>query len=410
MAEKFPMALSRKELGLTQSIAIVGGCGHVGLPLGIVLAQCGFETTLVDIAADKVAAVNRGEMPFLEQNAEAALASALASGKLKATTDQAAIRAATVVVVIIGTPVDEYLNPRVQDIMSVMLRLLPSFNGGQTIILRSTVSPGTSGRVRDLLHSHGVRASVGFAPERIAQGKAIQELRSLPQIISAFDERGLAVQRKIFGTLAHGKVIELAPIEAELAKLFSNAYRYINFAISNQFFAMAEKAGADFAAIHHAVTHEYPRMSAFARAGFAAGPCLFKDTMQLAAFGQNTFFLGHAAMLVNEGMPAVTVEMLESRLGRSLAGAPVGILGMTFKKDNDDHRDSLAFKLRKLLVAAGAEVICHDPFLTPEAFPHLHLRPLNEVAGRPAIVIGAPHTAYDSLRFSPEQVVVNIWS
>ncbi|HEX7927953.1 MAG TPA: UDP binding domain-containing protein, partial [bacterium] len=271
-------------------------------------------------------------------------------------------------------------------------------------------SPGTSGRIRDLLHANGVKASVGFAPERIAQGKALHELRALPQIISAFDERGLQVQRDIFGAVAHGKLIELKPMEAELAKLFSNTYRYINFAISNQFFAIAERAGADFNAIHHAVTHEYPRMSAFAKAGFAAGPCLFKDTMQLAAFSQNTFFLGHAAMLINEGFPAVTVDMLEARLHHSVQGEKVGILGMTFKKDNDDTRDSLAFKLRKLLEAKGADVICHDPFLQAADFPDLRLAPLEEVRRRPSVIIGAPHSAYQGLQAANGQIVIDIWS
>lgn len=387
----------------------MGGCGHVGLPLGIVLAECGFDVTLVDVAVDKVEAVNCGQMPFLEDDAPARLSKALAIGRLRATVDQTTVRAATAVIVIIGTPVDEYLNPRIHDITRVMGQLMPYLRAEQTIILRSTVFPGTSERIRDFLHSNGIGASVGFAPERIAQGRALHELRSLPQIISAFDPRGIQVQRDIFGAVAHGKIIELQPVEAELAKLFSNAYRYINFAISNQFFAIAEEAGADFTAIHHAVTHEYPRMGAFARAGFAAGPCLFKDTMQLAAFSHTTFLLGHAAMLINEGTPAVTVDMLEARLRREVRGSAVGILGMTFKKDNDDTRASLAFKLRKLLEAKGADVICHDPFLDPKAFPGLRLSPLDEVRRRPAIIIGAPHSAYQELRFSADQIVVDIW-
>jgi UDP-N-acetyl-D-mannosaminuronic acid dehydrogenase len=394
---------------MAMRIAIVGGCGHVGLPLGIVLAECGFDVTLVDVVAEKVAAVNAGRMPFLEEGGPARLAKALADAKLQATLEQARIADADVVIVIIGTPVDEYLNPRIYDITRVMNQLLPSLNSQQTIILRSTVFPGTTERIRDLLHANGIKASVGFAPERIAQGRALDELRALPQIISAFDERGLDAQREIFGKVAHGQVIELKPLEAELAKLFSNAYRYINFAISNQFFAIAERAGTDFAAIHHAVTYKYPRMGAFAWAGFAAGPCLFKDTMQLAAFSQNTFFLGHAAMLINEGMPSVTVDMLEARLERPVRGTQVGILGMTFKKDNDDTRDSLAFKLRKLLEARGADVICHDPFLDSKTFPDLRLSDLEQVSRRPAVVIGAPHSAYNELTFGPHQVVIDIW-
>ena len=115
--------------------------------------------------------------------------------------------------------------------------------------------------------------------------------------------------RDLFLTIAP-TVIELAPLEAELAKLFTNSWRYLNFAISNQFYMLAETYGLDFYRIHDAVTREYPRMRSFARAGFAAGPCLLKDTLQLSAFSGNNFFLGHAAMLVNEGLPNFIVTQL----------------------------------------------------------------------------------------------------
>ena len=162
------------------------------------------------------------------------------------------------------------------------------------------------------------------------------------------------------------RVIELRPIEAELAKLFTNSYRYINFAISNQFYMMAERFGADFMRIHAAVTADYPRMAGFARSGFTGGPCLLKDTMQLASFNHNVFALGQTAMMVNEGLPSFLVERLKAT--RDLARETVGILGMAFKGECDDPRSSLAYKLRKILTIQCRRVLCTDPYIHDPEF------------------------------------------
>src|SRR5574344_963830 len=158
------------------------------------------------------------------------------------------------------------------------------------------------------------------------------------------------------------KIIPLVPEEAELAKLMTNAWRYLEFAIANQFYMMVESKGLDFYKILSAMKTDYPRAAHFARAGLAAGPCLFKDTMQLSAFHSNEFFLGHSAMLVNEGLPNFLVNQLEEKMG-SLKGKRIGILGMTFKADNDDTRESLAFKVRKLLELKMAKILISDPYV-----------------------------------------------
>ena len=198
-------------------------------------------------------------------------------------------------------------------------------------------------------------------------------------------------------------LIELTPPEAELAKLFTNAWRYANFAISNQFYMLAESRGLDFYRIHDAVTRDYPRMRSFARAGFAAGPCLLKDTLQLAAFSQNNFFLGHAAMLINEGLPMFLVEQLRPF---DLANKRVAILGMAFKAESDDKRDSLSFKLKKLLEVEALEVLCTDPYLHESSFVPL------ETAIRKAdiIMIGAPHAVYRDIEIPEGKVVVDPWN
>jgi UDP-N-acetyl-D-mannosaminuronic acid dehydrogenase len=197
-------------------------------------------------------------------------------------------------------------------------------------------------------------------------------------------------------------LIELDPLEAELAKLFTNSWRYLNFAASNQFYMLAESYGLDFYRIYNAVTQEYPRMRSFARAGFAAGPCLLKDTLQLSAFSSNNFFLGHAAMLINEGLPNFIVTQLRTE---GLTKKTVAILGMAFKGDSDDNRSSLSYKLKKLLQVEARKVLCTDPFISDSRFVSVD----EAVEGADVIILGAPHSTYRGLQFPSGKKVVDIW-
>ncbi|MCI0351527.1 MAG: nucleotide sugar dehydrogenase, partial [Acidobacteriales bacterium] len=336
---------------MPKKLVVVGGCGHVGLPLGIVLAsRTDYDVSLLDIDLNKVGLVNIGKMPFREDGAEELLAKVV-STSLHATDDDDCLRDAEIVITVVGTPVDRHLNPTAYDLHRSVDRLLQQMPDDALLILRSTVYPGVTKLVYDRVRSRGRNIHVAFCPERIAQGKAIEELVKLPQIVAAFDPEAMRRATELFLKFAPA-VIELAPLEAELAKLFTNSWRYLNFSISNQFYMLAESYGLDFYRIYEAITHGYPRMRSFARPGFAAGPCLLKDTLQLSTFANNNFFLGHAAMLVNEGLPNFIVSQLRRE---GLTGRTVAILGMAFKAESDDIRDSLSYKLRKLLESEGVE-------------------------------------------------------
>jgi UDP-N-acetyl-D-mannosaminuronic acid dehydrogenase len=385
----------------TQNVVVVGGCGHVGLPLGIVLASRGLSVSLLDIDAAKVKTINSGIMPFREDGAEPVLKQVL--GKtLQATTDPNCLCTANIVITVVGTPVDRHLNPTVHELYRSLDNILPYIKDGTLLVLRSTVSPGVTRLVYRRIQTLSRDIELAFCPERIAEGNAMEELVKLPQIISGFEPAAVRRARDLFLTIAP-TVIELAPLEAELAKLFTNSWRYLNFAISNQFYMLAESYGLDFYRIHEAVTREYPRMRSFARAGFAAGPCLLKDTLQLSAFSGNNFFLGHAAMLVNEGLPNFIVSVLR---GMDLANKRVAILGMAFKGESDDIRDSLSYKLKKLLEIEAKEVLCTDPFV-----PEPGLVPLDEAVSRAdIIVLGAPHSAYRDVEIAPDKTIIDIWN
>ena len=381
-------------------VVVIGGCGHVGLPFGMVLADHGMQVTLLDVDKVKVASINEGLMPFREAGAEALLPRLI--GKcLHATTDPECLRTAEVVISVLGTPVDEHLNPTVSALYKSLDDLIAYVPDGSLLVLRSTLYPGVTRLIKDRIDEKGREIHLAFCPERIAEGRAIEELTSLPQIISGFGPVALAKAREVFSRIAPA-VIELEPLEAELAKLFTNSWRYLNFAASNQFYMLAESYGLDFYRIYNAVTQEYPRMRSFARAGFAAGPCLLKDTLQLSAFASNNFFLGHAAMLVNEGLPNFIVTQLREE---GLSKKTVAILGMAFKGDSDDNRSSLSYKLKKLLQVEARHVVCCDPLIADRRFVSVE----EAVDLADVIILGAPHSAYRGLSFPAGKRIVDIW-
>jgi len=381
-------------------VVIIGGCGRVGLPLGIALASRGLLVTLYDINAAAVAAVNAGTMPFAEEGADALLAEVTAAGRLAATTDAASVGTAENLIVVVGTPVDEHLNPDLAAVPRALERCAEHLAHGQLVVLRSTVYPGVTALTEKLLRDKGVIADVAFCPERIAEGKAMTELFDLPQIVAARTDSARARAEKFFRTLTD-QIVPLEPEEAELAKLFTNTWRYIKFAAANQFWMMANDYGLDFARIRHAITYDYPRAADMPGPGFAAGPCLLKDTMQLAAFTNNQFMLGHTAMLVNEGLPLYLASRLEQRY--DLEQTRVGILGMAFKGGSDDPRESLAYKFRKIMMLKAKEVLCTDPYIADERF-----LPLSEVLERAdLLVITAPHPEYANL--PTDKPIADMW-
>lgn len=308
-----------------KKICIVGGCGHVGLPLGLVLADRGFDVTLLDINANAVGLINKGIIPFQEEGAEELLKKEI-NKNLFVTDDADVVRIQDVVIFITGTPVDEHHNPKIHEVLNVVEKYLPLMNKEQLIVLRSTIYPGTTEIIEQKLQKHfNTRPKLAFCPERILQGKGIEEIKNLPQIVSAVSDEAAKEASEIFSKVAP-KIIRLEPIEAELSKLMLNTWRYLEFAIANQFYMMVEDKGLDFYKIFEAMKEDYPRAKNYCKPGLAAGPCLFKDTMQLSAFYRNQFFLGQSAMLVNEGLPNFLVSQLEKKLG-SLKNKKVAFWG-----------------------------------------------------------------------------------
>lgn len=387
---------------MAESLVIIGGCGHVGLPLALAFADEGLQVAALDVNEETVSQVNGGHMPFVDAGADEALTRVLASGRFRATSDPTVLEEADTVITIIGTPVDEYLNPRFGLMRDVLSSYVGHLRSGQLFILRSTVFPGTTALVERQLREAGLDLDVAYCPERVAEGAALEEVRALPQIVSGTTKKARKRAEELFLKIAP-EVVLLPPQAAELAKLFTNAWRYIQFATANQFYMIAQNYGLDFYEVHEAMTRNYPRAKNFPRAGFAAGPCLFKDTMQLSAFQKNQFFLGHSAMLINEGLPAFLVDQAAGT--HDLENMTVGILGMTFKADSDDPRDSLSFKLRRILETRCRRVLCTDPYLDEP-----WILPIEELLENcDLLFVGAPHSAYRDLDVD-DLPVVDVWN
>ena len=383
-------------------VCIVGGAGHVGFPLALVLARAGMRVMIYDVNETALANIARGELPFLEAGAQALLDDAIAKERLVFSHNPSESRGVPNLIVTIGTPVDEFLNPDVGVIRRWLDGFLPHLSDEQLVMLRSTLYPGITEWLDAIMRGLGRKPRIAFCPERIVQGQAIKELPTLPQIVSGTttDAEDAAAE---FWSMIAPEIIRLSPIEAEFAKLFCNAYRYIQFATANQLFMITTEAGVNFGRIVRGLKRNYPRMHDFPTAGLAAGPCLLKDTMQLAAFAQNRFTLGHTAMHVNEGLVLWLVTELRQR--HDLSSMTVGLLGMAFKADSDDTRASLSYKLKKLLRFHCRQVLTADPFVTtdPEIIPTEDV-----VARSDLLILCTPHAQWRGIDVGAKPLI-DIW-
>jgi UDP-N-acetyl-D-mannosaminuronic acid dehydrogenase len=395
-------ASARAVTAQTADLTVVGGAGHVGIPLVLSFAAKGLTVNINDLNTGVLDDLRSGRMPFIERGADELLKKALADGRLFFTSKPNEISTKGPVIVTIGTPVDEFLNPVRRVIQDCIDPLLPHMRDGQLLILRSTLFPGTTDWIDGHIKRQGRDLKVAFCPERIAQGYGIEELSRMPQIVSGLSPEAEQEAKALFNTVAP-ELVTLKPMEAEFAKLFNNAYRYLEFAITNQFYLIAKSAGLDYGKILEGMKHNYPRAKGIPTPGFAAGPCLVKDTMQLLAFARNEFALGNAAIMVNEGLPLHIIADL--RRNFDLSGMTVGLLGMAFKAESDDTRASLSYKLKNALAGHARMVLTTDPLVTTDP----SLLPLDEVIARSdLLILCTPHRCYKDADLKGKPVV-DVW-
>ena len=293
-----------------KKITILGGAGHIGLPLSIVFANKGFDVSILDNNKENLSLAKKGIMPFKEKDGEKNLKKAL-KRKLKFYSQPSNFISGSTIIITVGTPVDEFLNPDMSQIKNCIDGLIPFLKNGQLIILRSTVYPGTSEWLFNYLNKKK-KCHVAFCHERVIQGYTFDEIEKLPQIIAASSKLAQKKATEIFDKISK-KIVYCSLNEAEYSKLFSNAFRYSQFAVANEFYMLADKAGLNFNRIREITKQGYPRAEGLPSAGFAAGPCLLKDTMQLLSISRNNFSIGNSSMLVNEGLVLYLIDKLEKK-------------------------------------------------------------------------------------------------
>lgn len=380
-------------------IAIIGGGGRVGLPLGILLATKDHSVKVIDIDESRVEKINRRIMPFLEPIADKLLAQ-LKADQLVASSSYEEVKGADVCILITGTPVDNDGIPSANHLITIVKSLLPFLKHTKLLMLRSTVYPGITGEIQNYISTVLPELLVSFCPERIAEGKAIEEIEALPQIIGVESDEAFNLSKSVFQQISP-KLIRLNFSEAEISKLFANAYRYLKFGIANEFFKICVENDINWERVWQSLKTDYPRARDLPLPGFAAGPCLVKDTQQLDYFSKKGFILGKSALEINENMPNLIVNHIKSKF--ELKNMVVGILGMTFKGDVDDFRSSLSFRLKNILEHESKLVLCSDELLQKEYFKDKST--LIEMSD--LIIIAAPHSGYRDI--VTDKPIIDIW-
>lgn len=381
-------------------ISIIGGAGHVGLPLGLVFSSKNIKVNLIDKNNDFLAKIRKGQMPFLEEGSEKILKRSLQTKKIFTSNKLEDIQNSKYIIVCIGTPVTKKLKPKIHSFINFFKQLRKYLNKDHIVIVRSSVYPGINKKVFEIIKDKCKNLS--YCPERIVQGQAIKELPKLPQLISGFNQYSEESSGKLFKKICK-KIIFTNVLEAELIKLFSNAYRYIHFSISNQFYMICKNENLNFENIRKIMRDGYSRNTNIPSAGFSAGPCLLKDTMQLSSFYNNRLPLGISAMKINQGIPKFIIKELEKK--HDLKKKTVGILGLAFKSETDDIRDSLAIELKKILHFKKIKTLISDEYYkNPNNVSKNYLIKNSDI-----IILAAPHKVYKKIKIDKKKIVIDIW-
>jgi UDP-N-acetyl-D-mannosaminuronic acid dehydrogenase len=393
---------------MEQSVAVVG-LGRVGLPLALSFAKRGLRVIGVERDDAVLRSLDAGQMPFHETGTQELLGEVLAAGGFERTRAVADAAAADHIVLTLGTPAHVHIEIDVSQIRSVLDDLLPVLREGHSIVLRSTVAPGTTEWVAGYVEQRrGFRVGedlfVSHVPERIAENHFLEEVASLPTIVGGVgqgsDDRASELF-EVFGT----ELVHTTPVQAELAKIWTNILRYTQFALPNLLMMNCEQYDANVFDVIELINHDYPR-GGMGVPGLTSGTCLRKD---FAFSEERSSAPGMllAVSRVHETVPLFLVEGLKKRIGGSLRDRKVAVLGLTFKRGSDDARDSLSFKLIRLLERELAHVATHDPNLPGRS------EPLDAaLEGADAVVIATNHAEYEGLarRLPAGAVLVDPWN
>jgi UDP-N-acetyl-D-mannosaminuronic acid dehydrogenase len=377
----------------TGNVAVVG-LGRIGLPLALSFASRGLDVVGVDKVPAVLESIASGRMPFQEPGTQELLESVLAGGRLRLTDRIEEAAECEHIVLTLGTPAFSHIEIDISDIRSVTDDLLPVLHEGHSLILRSTVAPGTTDWLAGYVEQRrgftpGEDVFVSHVPERIAASRFLEEIDSLPCIVGGVGTGSGAKAAELFEVFGT-EIVQTTPVQAELAKIWTNILRYTQFSLPNLLMMNCEQYEANVFEVIDLINHDYPR-GGIGKPGLTGGICLRKDfTFSEERSSAPGMLL--AVSRVHETVPLFLVEGLKRRLGGSLRDRKVAVLGLTFKRDTDDARDSLSYKLIRLLERELAHVSRHDPYVPAESEPLE-----SALSGADAVVIATNHSAYDGV-------------
>jgi UDP-N-acetyl-D-mannosaminuronic acid dehydrogenase len=385
------------------------GLGRVGLPLALCFADRGLQVIGVERVPSVLESIEGGRMPFQETGTQELLERVLERDGLRLTQHVQDAAEAEHIVLTLGTPAHVHIEIDVSQVRHAVDDLLPVLREGHSLVLRSTVAPGTTEWVAGYIEQRrgftvGEDLFVSHVPERIAENHFVEEIARLPCIVGGVGEGSGPKAAELFEVFGP-EIVQTTPVQAELAKIWTNILRYAQFALPNLLMMECEQYGANVFDVIDLVNHDYPR-GGIALPGLTSGTCLRKD---FAFSEERSSAPGMllAVSRVHETVPLFLVEGLKRRFGGSLRDRKVAVLGLTFKRDSDDVRDSLSFKLIRLLERELADVVAHDPHV-----PNLS-EPLEAaLTGADAVVIATNHSAFEDLvsRLPAEALLVDPWN
>lgn len=367
-------------------VAVIGGAGHIGLPLSLALSLKGFDVLIVDRNKIALNKIKKLITPFEEINLKENLKKVISNKKylLNFSNTISSISNCDQIIVCIGTPIDKKLKPDTRAMLKLISGMKKYLNKKKNIIIRSSISPGTYKIIEKKLKNF----CISYCPERIAQGYSFLEMPKIPQIISSRKKLGLLKSKIIFSKISK-KMIFCSPEEAELAKLFSNAFRYIYFSISNEFYKISTSQNLNFLKIRNIMQDSYPRNKNFPKPGFVGGPCLMKDTMQLNFLKKSKDSLLYKSYLVNNNLPAFVFKHVINKY-KFKKNSKILFLGLTFKPNNDDLRGSLTFDLYKKIKKKFSNTNYFDPYL--EKTKNYNIR--NLLKQYDFVILGTAHKVF----------------
>jgi len=420
-------SLHEKILSRDARVAVIG-IGYVGLPLAVEVASAGFQVVGYDKSGGKVAKVNAGES-YIKDVATSVLAPLVHGGKLSASTDADVLGNADVVVICVPTPLNKSKDPDNSFIMAAAEDLLPRLHPDMLVILESTTFPGFTREIlAPRLSSSGLTIGkdlfIAFSPERVDPGNPRFHTKNTPKVVGGMTPRCLDMIKAVYGTFLEKLVPVSSTDAAEMVKLLENTFRAVNIGLVNEVAIMCRKLDLDtWEVIDAAATKPFGFMPFYPGPGLG-GHCIPVDphylSWKLKTLKYNARFIELAGE-VNSSMPEVVLERVASALNdaeRSVRGARVLVLGVAYKRDIDDVRESPALDVISLLRSRGADVSYHDPFIpslrlgeddhghAPTDAPQLHSVPFERLDGYDAVIVVTDHSGFDYARLVNEARLV----